>query len=61
MELLTPEEVAFRLKIARRTVYQWLREGKLEGVKMGNLWRVPEEALTKILKKPPDNTRPEPS
>lgn len=52
MELLTPEEVAARLKIARRTVYQWLREGRLKGVKMGNLWRVPEDALEKVFKRP---------
>jgi excisionase family DNA binding protein len=51
-EMYTPEEVAQKLKISRATVYIWLRQGRLKGVKVGDLWRIPEEALEEFLKKP---------
>lgn len=41
----TPLEVAKILQVDRRTVYEWLRSGKLKGVKFGDSWRVPESAL----------------
>ncbi len=50
-EMLTPDEVAKKLKISRRTVYLWLRQGRLKGVKVGDLWRIPEDALERFLKK----------
>lgn len=43
--LLTPEEVAQRLRISRITVMNHLRSGALKGVKVGRLWRVSEDAL----------------
>jgi excisionase family DNA binding protein len=42
-ELLTLEEAADRLKIAPKTMRDWLRTGKLRGVKTGKYWRVREE------------------
>jgi excisionase family DNA binding protein len=41
-ELLTPDEVAARLKVAVETVHGWLRRGELAGRKLGRsrLWRV---------------------
>lgn len=48
-ELLTPEEVAAKLKVSRKTVLGWLREGKLVGHKLGQQWRVSAEALEKFL------------
>ncbi len=47
--LLTPEEVAERLRLSVITVKKWLREGKLKGVKVGKLWRVPEEEVEKVI------------
>ncbi|RJR42291.1 MAG: DNA-binding protein [Deltaproteobacteria bacterium] len=52
-QLLTPEEAAARLKISRLTLGNWLRSGKLKGVKVGRLWRVPESGLEKFLHAPP--------
>ncbi len=49
MEHFTPAEAAAKLKIARRTMYQWLRQGKIKGKKLGNMWRIPESELTRIL------------
>ena len=39
-QFLTVEETATRLKVAPFTVRVWLREGKIEGVKLGKVWRV---------------------
>jgi excisionase family DNA binding protein len=47
--LLTPEEVAEQLQVAVKTVKDWLRAGKLRGIKMGQLWRVEPEALDEYL------------
>ena len=53
MEYLTPEEAAKKLKIARRTLYLWLREGKINGKKMGTTqqsqWRIPESEIKRLL------------
>jgi excisionase family DNA binding protein len=49
-ELLTPEEAATRLKVSRLTIGDWLRSGKLKGVKVGRLWRVRERDLENFLK-----------
>lgn len=48
-KLLTPEQVAERLQVVERTVYRWLNEGRLEGVKLGRLWRVREDDLEAFL------------
>ena len=48
--LLTPKEVADRLRVSEQTVLRWLRSGKLKGVKAGKLWRVEEEELEKFIK-----------
>lgn len=50
IELLTPEEVANRLKLNRRTIYRWLRQERLHGVKMGSMWRIPEDEIEALLK-----------
>ncbi len=51
-EFYTPQEIAAILKVPRKTVYTWLQKGKLQGVKAGDLWRIPKEALDAFLKKP---------
>ncbi|MBC7293890.1 MAG: helix-turn-helix domain-containing protein [Thermoleophilia bacterium] len=49
LEYYTPEEAAARLKIARRTVYQWLRTGRIKGTKLSNMWRIPETEISRLL------------
>jgi excisionase family DNA binding protein len=49
--LYTPEEVAERLRVSRRAVYQWLTMGKLVGMKAGQGWRITEEALNDFMKR----------
>ena len=47
--MLTPEDVAARLKVKPRTVQTWLRTGRLAGLKMGKLWRIRESDLQTFL------------
>ncbi|OGU38341.1 MAG: hypothetical protein A2X61_14755 [Ignavibacteria bacterium GWB2_35_12] len=44
---LTPEQVAERLMVEKTTVYTWLRQHKIKGIKFGKFWRVPEKELEK--------------
>lgn len=50
--LLTPEEVATRLRISRRTVVGWLQEGRIPGVKVGNRWRIRETQVDLLVRVP---------
>jgi excisionase family DNA binding protein len=45
----TPQEIAERLKIDIRTLYRWIREGRLKAVKIGHFWRVAESELKRFL------------
>jgi excisionase family DNA binding protein len=36
----TPEEVAEELRVTRRAVYGWLKDGRLAGYRAGNRWRI---------------------
>ncbi|MDI6854529.1 MAG: helix-turn-helix domain-containing protein [Deltaproteobacteria bacterium] len=45
-KLYTPEEAAAVLRVKPRTIMEWLRQGKLKGVKLGGkLWRIREADL----------------
>jgi len=55
-QLLTPEMAAEQLAVSVKTVKNLLRSGKLRGVKVGNLWRLKEEALEEYLKEPAQNS-----
>lgn len=50
-QLLTVEDVAKRLQIHPETIRRWLREGRLEGIRMSRRagWRVRPEAVDKML------------
>ena len=41
--------MAERLQVTERTVYGWLRRGKLPALKLGRLWRVRPEDLEGFL------------
>ncbi|MCE7874680.1 DNA-binding protein [bacterium CPR1] len=48
-DIMTPVEVARRLKVKKRTVLEWLRQGKLKGLKLGRLWRIRARDLDQFL------------
>jgi len=57
--LLTPEEIADRLGVHRVTVYRWLRQGWLRGLKAVRQWRVTEDELQRFMREGPESERGE--
>ena len=53
-ELLTTDEAAEWLGVKPQTVAKWLRMGRLKGVKIGRLWRIPEESIYELWENVPD-------
>ncbi len=49
-EYYTPDEISKMLKIDVRTLYRWIREGKIYAIKIGHFWRVPESEIRRLLK-----------
>jgi excisionase family DNA binding protein len=47
--LLTPEQAASRLAVSSRSIREWLRSGKLKGVKAGKLWRIRDNDIEDFL------------
>ena len=43
IKVYTLEEIAELLHITRRTLYSYVKEGKLKAVKVGKYWRVTEK------------------
>lgn len=47
--IYTLDEIAEMLHITRRTLYTYIKEGKLQAVKIGKYWRVSETTLQAFL------------
>jgi len=45
LKLYTIEEVSEILKVTPRTIYNYIKDGELEAVKIGKYWRVRHSAL----------------
>ena len=54
-KVYTPEGAAEALMVSPKTIREWLRTGKLKGVKVGRLWRVRESDLQELLQIAPPN------
>ena len=50
MKVYTLEELVEVLQVTRRTLYNYIKEGKLKAAKMGKYWRVTEKQLEEFLK-----------
>ena len=50
-EYLTVAEAAAILKVAQNTVRNWLKSGKLKGIKIERLWRIRAADLDEIMTK----------
>jgi excisionase family DNA binding protein len=48
-DVLTIEEAAEELRVQPKTVREWLRTGRLEGIKAGRLWRIRREEWERFL------------
>ena len=38
-QLMSVEELADYLKLQKQTIYNWLNQGKISGIKIGRVWR----------------------
>jgi excisionase family DNA binding protein len=56
----TPEEVAGELRVTRRTVYEWLRNGRLRGLRAGRWWRIRPEDVAAFLQETNGRAAPKP-
>jgi excisionase family DNA binding protein len=45
----SPRTAAQRLDVPVKTLMYWLHTGKLRGVKMGKLWKIPESAIQEFI------------
>lgn len=48
-DVLTPQQVQEMLGVGQRMAYQLLREGKIQNVRMGRLYRIPKVAVIDYL------------
>ena len=60
-DLLTAREVQDLLKVDRTTVYRMLKDGRLQGIKIGRQWRFPVDEVQNLLtgqrlETPPEET-----
>lgn len=45
IKLYSLEELSEMFGITRRTIYSWIKDGKLKAVKFGKYWKVSQENL----------------
>jgi len=43
------EELAKYLKLEKQTIYNWLHQKKISGIKVGHVWRFDKESIDKWL------------
>ncbi len=48
-KLMTVEEFAEYFRTTTTTVYRWLKQGKIKGIKIGKEWRLDEEAINALM------------
>ena len=48
-EIMTPEQAANYLQVARETIYRYIREGKLGASRLGRAYRIPKPNLDLLL------------
>ena len=48
--LLDVEDLAKYLKLQKQTIYNWLNQRKISGIKIGGVWRFDKREIDKWLK-----------
>ncbi|NLA05637.1 MAG: helix-turn-helix domain-containing protein [Firmicutes bacterium] len=48
----SPKDIAEKFNLNIRTVYAWIRQGRLRAIKLGDLWRIPQAALDEFMQPP---------
>lgn len=55
MKVYTLEELVDLLKVTKRTLYNYIKSGRLKAVKMGKYWRVTQKQLDAFLSEGEEN------
>lgn len=50
MDYYSPEQVAEKLQLSVRTIWAYIRDGKLPATKLGRKYRISEEQLDRFMK-----------
>ena len=48
-QFLSTADIAEKLSVARSTIYGWVYKGKLKGVKVGKLLRIPRSEIDRLV------------
>lgn len=48
--LINIEELAEYLRLQKQTIYNWLNQGKISGIKVGGVWRFDQSEIDDWLK-----------
>jgi len=49
--VMTVKQVAEKIQVTKRTVYDWIRQGKLQAYRAGRQYRITDEQLEAFLTK----------
>ncbi len=56
--LMDVEELANYLRLKKQTIYNWLHDNKISGIKVGGVWRFDKKEVDKWLRANHRGTRP---
>ncbi|MEW6170474.1 MAG: helix-turn-helix domain-containing protein [Candidatus Omnitrophota bacterium] len=56
--LLNIDELANYLRLRKQTIYNWLHEGRISGIKVGGVWRFEKKEVDAWLKSRRQKQRP---
>jgi excisionase family DNA binding protein len=48
--LINIEELADYLRLQKQTIYNWLNQGKISGIKVGGVWRFDQREIDEWLR-----------
>ncbi len=57
VQLMNVEDLADYLKLKQQTIYNWLHQGKLGGIKVGGVWRFDRKEIDDWLRSKRQATR----
>lgn len=58
--LLNIDELADYLRLQKQTIYNWLHDGKISGIKVGGVWRFDKKEVDLWLKSQRRKAKPAP-
>jgi len=59
-KLMDVDELAAYLKVKKQTIYNWLHQKKISGIKMGHVWRFEKKVVDEWLKAHVRGAKPKP-